>query len=359
VRRGTPRLAKGLGDPVPDEACCSNCGYSLKGLRSGGRCPECGTPISFRARRHRLEENLTDAPPRYLRDLAVGCWLLFGGAIAVTLMSAVGRTAPGDISAGIEAGTGLMWMAGVWIVTRPRQTATRTRGELSAEWRRTRWVVRFSQAGWALAGGAACAAFITERAAINAAITALTPYVVPSQVKGLRGLAGLGTFVGIVGLAPLCVMLADLADWAGNSTLAERFRTSAWAVTLGAVTVALAVPIALAKKTGMFGPVALTIYGLSLLGCVGFALGLLMLLLSLAQLAGMSLWAIHSAGTRAESARRIAERRERHIDELAERSARAGASPVAEAPRAPTPADSSIYALAPEEDPDGGSGRGV
>ena len=34
--------------PVEDDRQCDQCGYNLRGLRFGGRCPECGTTIRYR-----------------------------------------------------------------------------------------------------------------------------------------------------------------------------------------------------------------------------------------------------------------------------------------------------------------------
>ena len=36
-----------LGLEIADDEPCGRCGYNLRGLREGHRCPECGTPIPF------------------------------------------------------------------------------------------------------------------------------------------------------------------------------------------------------------------------------------------------------------------------------------------------------------------------
>jgi len=343
---------------LPDDATCSHCKYSLRGLRSGGRCPECGTPIAFRRRRHRLDDHLTDAFPHYLKTLAVGCWLMFAGALLTGGLLMLTRAASSPAFAAAAGTTGVFWWVGVWIVTRPRETPTIPRAELEQEWLRFRWIARFSQIGWAVSGVAMCGLIFATRAAITSAAMNVLPYTPTASVRSFESLAYLGNFAGLIGLIPLCVILAGLADWAGHDSLGDRFRASAYLVTIGTVATALALPVVLAKNSTLFGPVALTVFAVFVVGFLAFVFGMGMLLLSLAQLAGMSLWAINNAETRAESDRRIAERRHDHAERLAERSAKAGANP-APPPINPVQGagthgtsgedDREIYALEPEE----------
>ncbi len=322
-----PRKAP-LGDTLPDDAACSHCKYSLRGLRAGGRRPECGTPIAFRRRRHRLDDHLTDAFPSYLKTLAVGCWLMFGGALVTGACLMLARATFNPYPAAAAGVSGLFWWAGVWIVTRPRQTAAVPRAELEQEWLRCRWFARLTQIGWAVAGVAMCGLIFATRAAMTAAIMNVLPYAPTPAVRSFESLAYLGNFAGLIGIIPLCLVLAGLADWAGHDSLAGRCRASAYLLTMGTVATALSLPVVLARGAGLFGPAAFIVYTIFVLGFLSFLTGMLFLLFSLAQLAGMSLWAISNAETRAESDRRIAERRHEFAERLADRSARAGANPA-------------------------------
>ncbi len=347
-----------LGDFLPDDFTCGHCKYSLKGLRSGGRCPECGTPIAYRARRHRLEDNLTDAFPHYLKTLAIGCWLMFAGALLTGCLLMVVR-AVREPALGAAAGiTGVFWWLGVWIVTRPRETSAVPRTELENEWLRCRWAARLTQIGWSVAGLGACGTILSSRAAMAAAAMAVLPYTPTATVRAFESITYLGHFAGLVGLVPLCIVVANLADWAGHSALGDRFRYSAYLVTFGTIAAALTLPVVMARKTALFGPAAFTAFTIAGFGWLSFAVGMLLLLFALARLAGMSLWAIHNAETRAESDRRIAIRQHEFAEELAARSAKAGATPApppvnpvqGHGTRAkPGHDDRPIYALEPEE----------
>src|SRR4051812_19244208 len=70
--------------PANDHLSCCGCGYLLRGLDAGGRCPECGESIarSIAAERARLlthvgplleDSALVRANPRWLFVILIGC----------------------------------------------------------------------------------------------------------------------------------------------------------------------------------------------------------------------------------------------------------------------------------------------
>lgn len=65
MRRG-PRPLK-----IELEIPCARCGYVLAGLKTSGKCPECGSPIVAAVYGDRLEY----AAPGYVRRLWIGAWI--------------------------------------------------------------------------------------------------------------------------------------------------------------------------------------------------------------------------------------------------------------------------------------------
>ncbi len=72
------------GETIIDDRLCPSCGYSLKGLVSGGTCPECGTTI--RAYIKRYDDTLGDAPARFLTILRAGFVIMGVGGLVTLLL---------------------------------------------------------------------------------------------------------------------------------------------------------------------------------------------------------------------------------------------------------------------------------
>ncbi len=168
--RTLQRLSREGGRPIDDDRPCRKCGYNLKGLVTGGVCPECGTPIRSVARRP--TRALGGSPRRYLDLLKIGSGLLaFGGlgfsALALlvfltpigneiwqflahakapmrTLAPNVRVSLNAEVFKWIFAGLGLVWVGGTWPVTRPRPdgTVVDEAYDPSREWRLLRWGAR-------------------------------------------------------------------------------------------------------------------------------------------------------------------------------------------------------------------------
>jgi len=100
---------------------CRECGYNLRGLQYGGRCPECGTVIE---RTKPVHDHLMDAPRSYLRGLCFGTGFVaagFWGPIAAVILSALtGSAVMASLGRLVLLGGAALFIIGGWIVTRPK-----------------------------------------------------------------------------------------------------------------------------------------------------------------------------------------------------------------------------------------------
>lgn len=337
---------------ITDDRPCGRCRYNLKGLPISGQCPECGAPILARGRsRRQFTDNLADAPRYYLKALALGLSLMAVGSIgSAWLFYLCARTLRLEYAIALTAAT-IIWWLGVVIASGQRALGESSLRDpiLDTAW--PRWSARIGQLLWLLVGVA---------------------WVVATRLPGAPGryaeYAAQGlSLAGIVSLAPLTLILASLADWAGDSTLADRFRISL------STTIICAFLMVLGLILGLFsGSVAQ-----SILVSASFALGLLVLaqvlfLWSLFQLTSLATWAIQNSATASITGQRSQERQQAMYEEIGARSATAGVlqqhgpppqvqiPPVGSAFVGKTieSSDDLPYALEPEPPKDPGQRRG-
>lgn len=336
AQRSRSNTTIGAGELMPEDAICAKCSYSLRGLKSGGRCPECGTPFAGGRRRQYFNDTMTDAPVQYLRVLAAGCWMLaIGGVVCSVCLWAGYPSNPYVLGTGVLAAC--VWWVGVFIVTAPRQTVARGRAELKAEWRRARPFALVGQAGWLGACALFAAAAVLHEIAINNAATVGMALIVTPQERSLRTLAWLAYMLGIAGQVPLCLILADLSDWASNTTLGDRFRDSAWMICAGVPLFFGALGIYSATPGLRAGPMGFVLVITMILSALAMVIGSLIFLAGLIRLAGMSLWAVSNAITGFQRDERLAERQREHEEELAARVWTVPPSPIAGTPSRESP----------------------
>jgi len=120
--------------------------------------------------------------------------------------------------------------------------------------------------------------------------------------------------VSVLVLVPLLIYLTSMALWAGDQGLGSRLRASAWAIGFcGPVNVLLNLA---APHTGIL--IGLTSLFALVLGLF-FMAGLVVTLISLAQLSAMSAWAIHNNAAIQARSIRMAQRRAEAMRETVDR----------------------------------------
>jgi Zn finger protein HypA/HybF involved in hydrogenase expression len=251
---------------------CGKCGYNLKGLKTGGVCPECGQPMRIERTGNRLSDTLADAPLHYLRTLSTGLILMLIGSLAG---AAAVYVVPLTVTkAVLLCGTGGIWWAGVYIVTLPRVPGPNAVRDDVLDSARLRLANRIIQASWVLAG-------IGLLGIVQVNNTASIAFVL---------LVVLAPLVGLMGLVPLSVTLSSVADWASDPGLGNRFRGTAWAITICGLLVLGGV---------VLRAITTTLAGFMVLGLAGAILGLILaqivFAVCLLQLALTVQWSINNA----------------------------------------------------------------
>lgn len=313
-----------LGTVATDRPCLK-CGYSLRGLKYGGRCPECGHPINRpRVGGGRFSDALAESPLSYLKPLAVGLLLMATSGVGTAASLGLVRGGHGLHGAIWSVVLASVWWVGVWIVTRPRPIHDHTIYDPLLDSPRLRLAVRLTQLAWlAAAAGWLMAALgpvlSPPPAPIVGAVVAAAPP--PAMETYGRRLALVSEPIGFLSIVSLSILLSSLADWAGDSPVAERFRMSAWGIAVGGTLGILGL-----LGAGSPGTVMGIIGVLGMITLAGAVLALVIFVISLVQLAGEAVWAISNAHNRAAVEERIARRREAEERKLDLSNARAEAA---------------------------------
>jgi hypothetical protein len=309
---------------------CVTCGYNLKGLPAGGKCPECGNPVASSLGRGRfLFKNLTDAPIGYLKTLRLGFFVLAG--CIVTLVAAIVAAAflPGVAAPALVCMIGVVWWGGVWLVTTSEYP---TDGDLSHKYDRLkwlRWTNRTLQTAWSLAWAAATIGEIL-RARQNAAIAAGTvlPGGPPTALDHYIQLADTGAWscqlLGLISLVPLCIHFAEIGAAAGNDALNTRLNLAAWGIALFGAYSVIWYPLR--------GSVPILGFGMPIVG-LGMFISLCVFVFCLIELAIMCGWAVANQRATIARDRRLFEKAQREEAAVQARLARLPAATAFEVPR--------------------------
>jgi hypothetical protein len=207
-----PARLKPFGEVITDERRCPECDYDLRGLRLGGKCPECGEPISIAAAigsQLRLRDHF--APLFFVDCLG---FFVFGIAGAMLPLGLIGaRFLPNLTPAQLLAQNlllSLVWLLGVVMLLRAHQRATPHGSGVFAEF------VPYTR----------LSAVVSQ--ALLPALAILMHYYTTTATPALGWFAGLLSIVIAAGWVPVALLLSGYAEHYGDSPLAGRFRSIAW-----------------------------------------------------------------------------------------------------------------------------------
>ncbi|MCH8342543.1 MAG: hypothetical protein IH983_00970 [Planctomycetes bacterium] len=270
------------GRAIDTDKPCDQCEYNLRGLRYGGVCPECGTPIRFR---RDADLAFDELPLPLIKKFRLSTWMAtgaVGGVLVVPVARYMLPAAPGGYEVAVIALI-VLWFVAVWRLTEPLdmpQAAIYGLSKRSWLRRAARWL----QGGWALA-------------AVAGKLAAATPAVALAVTAG-------GAVLGIVGVVALALHLARFAGWVRDDFAGKAFNLAVFGIPF-AVMLSMLVPL-LGVSFGVmrFVVIPLVVVPIALLlaaSILAFPVGLLSLNHALG-------WSVVHARARAERSRELHER---------------------------------------------------
>ncbi len=205
---------------ILDDRECAGCGYNLKGLKAGGRCPECGRPIKRRQPGNRWDDELVKSPLAWLQLFAAGATMLLISEIAAWIFgiaSAVLEFSE-EADALFALANAMLWTGAIWLTTRPRPVTAGSSIRPSREWR------------WLRIAGRSVQVFLLVSAGVDLAEASWG--VLPTALDWL----GVGAhWCWTVGMGATCVLLSNYVDWAGDSAMVGKWRVLAYLYPISAV----------------------------------------------------------------------------------------------------------------------------
>jgi len=274
------------GDPIRGDQACEHCGYNLRGLRMGGRCPECGTGIIYRR-----DPNIPfhEMPLSLIRSFRTSAWLASVSNVGVVVMLFIAPWAPippRQVSLMTMAVT-VLWIVAVWRLTPPLdqpQAASHGFGRQS----RPRLAARWLQLAWL--------------GVIATGVVGVGPFFTSPRLLVVAGACWL---TGMVGLFALAVLLGRLAGWMRDEFAERTFSLAIYGPATGGVLLLFFILLGLVTGSSLVVPIGIGLSVVMLLvSLLAFPVGLLALSRSVS-------WAAVHAGESHDRSLELARRRVR------------------------------------------------
>lgn len=291
LEQAARRSDQGRIGTVEVDRACLGCGYNLRGLSLGGRCPECGMPVQTPSTG---DDPLSLMPIQIIKTFrrgtfvvvfALACFIVIEALLLFGVLAA-------PVGAGLRCAVSALWLGSAWLVT-PALDLRQARGYGFAERGVTRRLARWLQLGWVLT-------------ALVMLLQATTKPPVPAFIEhGGNVLIVLGLLSGYAGFICLNVMLQRLARWVRDDTAAGAMNLTLWALPAALIFNAFELPVPL---------IGLVILAFWLAAVIGFPYGLFLLSRSV-------MLSVGHAREHQQRLRRRAEREERYHAEVDRRMA--------------------------------------
>jgi predicted Zn-ribbon and HTH transcriptional regulator len=272
---------------------CDHCGYNLKGLPMGSKCPECGTPV------RRVAANLNgtimdEAPTHFVRKLRFG--FLFASTAIIMLIAGVFFSDLTYVSIDILAS--LLWVGGIFLITLPRPNRANIRPDKILDNDKFRMLVRALNVSW------------IADALITAGIVSLQSTPNGGNAFVLGTLAVLGAIVSITAwicIIPTSVYIAEIAYWASNNPVANRLRGTAWFLAVLGSIIAVFTGLEIMTGNNVLGFLAAFMW----MPMVVIFVAVIVYFISILQMTHVTHWVIKNQVHAAGSFERMEERRKK------------------------------------------------
>jgi hypothetical protein len=213
LRAAAEHSAAAMAPIIDTDRACLGCGYNLRGLRAGVKCPECGLPSKLPAN---LDDPLSLMPRSVIFAFTLGCWAATVCVILTVAMVLSLRFEAWEswiTLCGLTA-IAVLWLGATMLIT-PGFAIPQAVVRGFSQGGRLRRAARWLQLGWPMFAGAT----LLREVLVSPA---------GSATAALQLLQFVGFAAGMAGIVTLSLLLQRLADWTRDGEANTAFNWTMW-----------------------------------------------------------------------------------------------------------------------------------